>query len=103
MTVVVAPSPTIDCDLPRPAIPPLPRCPFARLGLDAIASAGCIGFSPQKVSFPHGPGESLDAGISCRHIRIAQAQERHWPVCSHPDAPLPRPAEARRDLLGRRH
>lgn len=83
---------------------PAPRCPFARLGLDAIGSAGCAGFSPETVGFSHGPGASLSAGISCRHIRIAQLQGRHWPVCGHPDAPLQvhRAGPAPAALVGRR-
>jgi hypothetical protein len=64
------------------------RCPFARLGLDAIALSGCPGFAPEAVDFPHGPGASLSPGISCRHISVTKEGARHWPRCSHPDGPF---------------
>jgi hypothetical protein len=81
------------------AVPHSARCPYARLGLDAIATAGCPGFTPEALGFPGPPGEALDGGLSCAHSVVARESGRHWPLCGHPDGPFGRagvPAATRR-------
>lgn len=76
--------------------PAHPRCPYAVLGLDSRAMAGCPGYAPEPVEV--GAERTVGSGLSCRHLRSqrAPAREGAWvSACTNPvlgaangDAPI---------------